>query len=82
MLLPLVQGQGIVLSSYLSVVHLVQSGQLVAVPFDEAQLQQRRLQLMAPPGRVLPAMVQAFAQAMGVAIERHGKRRLGIRRRV
>lgn len=80
-LLSLVQGQDIVLSSYLTVVHLVQSGQLVAVPFEDAQLQQRRLQLMSPPGRTLPAMAQAFALALVAAIERHGKRRLGKRPR-
>lgn len=78
-LLPLVQGQDIVLSGHLTVAHLVREGRLVAVPFDEAQLQQRRLQLMAPLGRDLPPMAKTFAVALVSAIERHGKRRIGQR---
>jgi hypothetical protein len=78
-LLPLVQGLDIVLSSHLTVAHLVAQGRLVAVPFEEAQLQQRRLQLMAPLGKNLPPMALTFAQALVLAIEGHGKRRIGKR---
>lgn len=78
-LLPLVQGLDVVLSSHLTVAHLVAQGRLVAVPFEEAQMQQRRLQLMAPLGKHLPPMAQTFSQALVLAIEGHGKRRIGKR---
>lgn len=78
-LLALVQGDDIVLSSHLTVAHLVAEGRLVAVPFEEAQLQQRRLQLMSALGRTLPPLAQVFTRDLVTAIERHGKRRIGRR---
>ena len=78
-LLSLVQGEDILLSSHLTVAHLVEQGRLMAVPFEEAQLQQRRLQLMSPLTRTLPPLAQAFTRELVAAIERHGKRRIGRR---
>lgn len=79
-LLPLIGERDIVLASYLTAARWVEAGQLAARPFDEPQLQQRRLQLLALEGRVLPPLAQQFAQALVAAIEQYGKRRLGRRK--
>lgn len=76
-LLPLVRGQDIAMSSFLTVAHLVAEGRLAAVAFDEPQLQQRRLQLLALEGRSLPAPLRAFADAVIAAMARYGKRKIG-----
>lgn len=79
-LLPLVRGGDIALSSYLTVAYLVQQGLLVAVPFEEPQMQQRRLELLSLQGRSLAPLVQTFAQHLVLAIEKYGKRKIGRRR--
>jgi hypothetical protein len=53
----------------------------VQPPWQSAQLQQRRLQVLAPEGRVQSAMVQQFTQALVLSIEQYGKRRVGRRRK-
>lgn len=80
-LLPLLSGQDVVLASYLTAARWVEAGALVARPFDDAQLQQRRLQVLATEGRVQSAMVQQFTQALVLAIEQYGKRKVGRRRK-
>ena len=80
-LLPLLSGQDVVLASYLTAARWVEAGLLAARPFDEAQLQQRRLQVLAAEGRMPSALVQQFTQALVVAIEEYGKRKVGRRRK-
>ena len=81
-LLPLLSGQDVVLASYLTAARWVEAGLLAARPFDEAQLQQRR---SAGAGRWRAgspsALVQQFTQALVVAIEEYGKRKVGRRRK-
>lgn len=77
-LLPMVQGGDIVLTGYLTAAHLVGEGRVAAVPFAEAQMQQRRLQLLSLQSRaMLPPRVAAFALHLAKAIEAYGKRRIG-----
>ena len=79
-LLPLLGGHDVVLASYLTAARWVEAGLLAARPFDEAQLQQRRLQVLAAEGRTPSALVLQFTQALVAAIEQYGKRKVGRRR--
>jgi DNA-binding transcriptional LysR family regulator len=79
-LLPLLDGQDVVLASYLTAARWVEAGLLAARPFDEVQLQQRRLQVLAVDGRAPSALVQQFTQALVAAIEQYGKRKVGLRK--
>ncbi|MBT9442099.1 MAG: LysR family transcriptional regulator, partial [Acidovorax sp.] len=66
--------------SYLTAARWVEAGLLAARPFDEVQLQQRRLQVLAVEGRAPSALVQQFTQALVAAIEQYGKRKVGRRK--
>ncbi|MES2927799.1 MAG: LysR family transcriptional regulator [Pseudomonadota bacterium] len=79
-LLPLLSGQDVVLASYLTAARWVEAGLLAARPFDEVQLQQRRLQVLAVEGRAPSALVQQFTKALVAAIEQYGKRKVGRRK--
>lgn len=79
-LLPLLSGQDVALASYLTAARWVEAGLLAARPFDETQLQQRRLQVLAAEGGVPSALVLQFTQALVAAIEQYGKRKVGRRR--
>lgn len=79
-LLPLLSGQDVALASYLTAARWVEAGLLAARPFDEAQLQQRRLQVLVAEGRVPSALVQQFTDALVAAIEQYGKRKVGRRK--
>lgn len=76
-LLPLVRTPDIVLSGYLTAVHLIENGTLVARPFVEAQMQQRRLQLLSLEGRTLSPLARALVQQLAAAIAGGSRRRLG-----
>jgi len=80
-LLPLLSGQDVVLASYLTAARWVEAGLLAARPFEEAQLQQRRLQVLAAEGLSQSTLVQQFTQVLVVAIEEYGKRKVGRRRK-
>ncbi len=80
-LLPMVGPHDILLASYLTAAPWMESGHLVARPFEEVQLQQRRLQVLAVKGRTLPAAVAAFATHLIDAAEQFGKRKVGQRKR-
>ena len=56
-------GQDVVLASYLTASRWVDAGLLAARPFDEAQLQQRRLQVLAAQGLIesAPTNLKPFA---------------------
>jgi DNA-binding transcriptional LysR family regulator len=79
-LLPLLSGKDVVLASYLTAARWVEAGLLAARPFDEVQLQQRRLQVLAVEGRAPSALVQQFTQALVSAIGQYGKRKVGKRK--
>lgn len=79
-LLPLLSGQDVALASYLTAARWVEAGLLAARPFDEVQLQQRRLQVLALEGREPSVLVRQFTQAMVSAIEQYGKRKVGRRK--
>lgn len=79
-LLPLLSGQDVALASYLTAARWVEAGLLAARPFDEVQLQQRRLQVLAVEGREPSALVRQFTQALVSAIEQYGKRKVGRRK--
>lgn len=81
-LLPLLRGHDVALASYLTAARWVEAGVLVARPFDEAQLQQRRLQVLAAQGREPSVLVQQFTQALVASIEQYGKRKVGRRKSV
>ncbi|MDP2000927.1 MAG: LysR family transcriptional regulator [Rhodoferax sp.] len=72
-LFPLIGALDIVLASYLTAARWVDAGLLVARRFNEPQLQQRRLQIVALEGRALTPVVQAFSSALITAVEEHGK---------
>jgi DNA-binding transcriptional LysR family regulator len=79
-LLPLLSGHDVVLASYLTAARWVEAGLLAARPFEDIQLQQRRLQVLAVEGRAPSALVQQFTQALVSAIEQYGKRKVGKRK--
>lgn len=79
-LLPLLGAHDVALASYLTAARWVEAGLLAARPFDEAQLQQRRLQVLTAQGRAPSALVQQFTQALVAAIEQYGKRKVGRRK--
>ena len=76
-LLPLMRSPDIVLAGHHTVAHLIDAGALVARPFADAQLQQRRLQVLCLEGRTLPPMAEAFVQRLVKTIASTGRRRLG-----
>lgn len=80
-LLPLLEGLDVVLAGYLTAAHWVEDGRLVAVPFEEVQLQQRRLQVLAPEGREPSALVRAFTETLVAAIGEYGTRKVGRRKK-
>ena len=76
-LLPLMRTPEIVLAGHHTVVHLIDAGTLVARPFADLQLQQRRLQVLSLDGRTLPSMAQDFVQHLVRALTLTGRRKLG-----
>lgn len=76
-MLPLLRAHDIMLSGQLTVSHLIEAGAVVARPFDEPMLQQRRLQVLSLEGRTLPPLVQEFVGQMVRAIGAQARRRLG-----
>jgi DNA-binding transcriptional LysR family regulator len=76
-LLPLVRTPEIVLAGLLTAVHLIENGTLVARPFVEAQMQQRRLQVLSLEGRTLSPLARALVQQLVDAIGSGGRRKLG-----
>ncbi|CAN7602615.1 LysR family transcriptional regulator [Acidovorax sp. LjRoot66] len=81
-LLPLLGPRDVALASYLTAARWVEEGVLAARPFEDVQLQQRRLQVLALDGRVQPPLVQEFTGVLVAAIEQYGKRKVGRRKRV
>ena len=77
MLLSLLRTPDVMLSGHLTVMHLIDAGTVVARPFAEAPLQQRRLQVLALEGRTLTPLAQAFVQHLVRAIASAGRRKLG-----
>lgn len=75
--LPLLRTPDVLLAGHLTVVHLINEGQVVARPFADAPLQQRRLQLLSLEGRTLTPPVQAFIQHLVRAITQASRRKLG-----
>lgn len=65
----------LLLSGPLSVMHLVERGEVLTRPFADAPLQQRRLQLLSLEGRTLTAPVQAVVKHLSAAIGAAGRRR-------
>lgn len=67
-LLPQVVGQDVLLAGRLTVAHLLARGEMVAVPFAEGELQQRRLQLITAEDTRPSPLVMAFIEAIKSAI--------------
>lgn len=80
-LLPLLEGNDVVLAGYLTAAHWVEDGRLVAVPFEEAQMQQRRLQVLGLEGREPSPLVRAFTETLVAAIAEYGTRKVGHRKK-
>ncbi|MFT4266019.1 MAG: LysR family transcriptional regulator [Xenophilus sp.] len=76
-MLPLLRPSDVLLSGLLTVAHLIEAGEVVARPFEEPVLQERRLQVLALEGRTLSEPVQSFAGRLITAAGTVGKRRLG-----
>ena len=76
-MLPLLRNPEVLLSGQLTVSHLIDEGAVVARPFDEPMLQQRRLQALSLEGRTLSAPAQAFVQHLANAIGATARRKLG-----
>ncbi|SFM69266.1 LysR family transcriptional regulator [Variovorax sp. OV329] len=79
-MLPLLRSRDIMLSSRLTVAHLLEAGELVARPFDEPLLQQRRLQALTLEGRTLPPLVGGFVRHMVASIAASAAAKAGARR--
>ena len=76
-LLPLLRSPDVLLSGHLTVMHLIDDGVVVARPFADAPLQQRRLQILSLEGRTLTPLAQAFVAHLVQAITRASRRKLG-----
>lgn len=76
-MLPLLREGDIMLSGLFTVSHLIESGAVVARPFAEPLLGQRRLQALSLEGRTLPALVSSFARRIVGAVDALSRRRLG-----
>lgn len=61
-LLSLVMDNDILLAGSLTVSHLLEHGEMVAIPFADGELQQRRLQLLTAEGVDLSPLVQQFVE--------------------
>ncbi|MBV8618701.1 MAG: LysR family transcriptional regulator [Curvibacter sp.] len=80
-LLSMLGAQDLMPAGFLTVAHEVAAGTLKAVPFEEPELQQRRLDLLVQQERHLLPPVQAFADLLAAGIGRFGKRRVRTRPR-
>jgi DNA-binding transcriptional LysR family regulator len=76
-LLPLARAPDIVLSGHLTALHLIDAGTLVARPFAEPQMHQRRLHVLSLEGRTLSPLGQALVKYLVGAIAGGSRRRLG-----
>ena len=76
-LLPLMRTPDILLAGLHTLAHLIDAGTLVARPFAEVQLQQRRLQVLQLEGRTLPVLAQSFVAHLVRVLTLTGRRRLG-----
>lgn len=76
-LLKLLRSPDVLLSGHLTVTHLIDDGVVVARPFAEAPLQQRRLQILSLEGRTLTPLARAFVAHLVQAIARAGRRKFG-----
>ena len=76
-MLSLLRSPEVLLSGLLTVSHLIDEGAVVARPFDEPMLQQRRLQALSLEGRTLSPPAQAFVQQLAQAVGAGARRRLG-----
>jgi DNA-binding transcriptional LysR family regulator len=68
-LLSLVIDKDLLLAGELTVSHLLKSGNMVAVPFADGEMQQRRLQLLTAEGVVASPVVQAFIDCVQAEIQ-------------
>lgn len=68
-MLPLLRSPQVLLSGRLTVAHWLATGAVVARPFDDAMLGQRRLEVLSLQGRTLPALAATFLQALIEAVE-------------
>lgn len=69
-LLSLLHATDVLLSGRLTVLHLIEEGTVVARPFADAPLQQRRLQVLSLEGRTLPPLTQTFVRHLVKCIAR------------
>lgn len=76
-LVPSMRATDVLLSGHLTVTHHIDSGAVVARPFSEAPLQQRRLQVLSLEGRTLSPPVLAFVQHLVKTINGAARRKLG-----
>ena len=76
-MLTLLRARDILLSGRLTVAHLIAEGSLVARPFADPMLQQRRLQVLSLEGRTLPPLAQAFVRQLVQAEAASGRSRRG-----
>ena len=67
-MLPLLRAGDIMLSGQLTVAPLIEAGSVVARPFAEPMLQQRRLQALSLEGRTLSPLMRTFVDRMVAAI--------------
>ncbi len=76
-MLPMLRDGDILLSGQLTVAHLIEAGNVVARPFADPMLQQRRLQALSLEGRTLPALARAFVAQLVHAVDASGRGKLG-----
>jgi hypothetical protein len=67
---------------HLTAVHLIEDGTLVARPFVEPQMHQRRLQVLSLEGRTLSPLARALVQQLVAAIACGSRRSLGRARKL
>jgi DNA-binding transcriptional LysR family regulator len=69
----------IMIAGFHTGMHLVAAGQMVAVPFSDASMRQRMLQVLAVQDRPLPDLQQQFANALAEGLGQDGRQRKALR---
>lgn len=76
-MLPLLRSPDILLSGQLTVAHLIEAGAVVARPFADPVLGQRRLQALSLDGRTLSPLARGFVDQLVATMNAVARRKLG-----
>lgn len=76
-MLPMLRSPDLLLAGQITVAHLIDAKTLVARPFSDSLLAQRRLQVLSLEGRSLPPPVRSFLDRIDMTMKALARRKLG-----